>query len=48
MTTEKFNHLVDLAFIAIRRTYGYTDESDEIVDLLCDMANVAEDEMTEK
>lgn len=48
MTTEKFNHLVDLAYKAVRKTYGYTEESDEIIDLLCDMADVAEDKMTEK
>ena len=29
---------------AIRKTYGYTKESDRLVDLVIDMANIADDE----
>lgn len=43
MNKEKFNQCIDKIYQAVRKTYGYDDASDELIDLLCEMADVLED-----
>lgn len=43
MNKEKFNHCIDKIYQAVRKTYGYDDFSDELIDLIYEMAEVLED-----
>lgn len=43
MNKAKFNECIDKVYKAVRKVYGYTDEGDEIIDLVYEMADVLED-----
>ena len=43
MSKEQFNQCIDKIYKAIRKTYGYEEEGEELVDLVCEMADVLED-----
>ena len=47
MTKDEFNHKIDRIYKAVRKAEGYTEESEELIDFLCDVANVSEGIMTE-
>lgn len=48
MNKEDFNKAMDKIYFAIRQVEGYTDEGDSLVDLVCEMADVYEDKITEE
>lgn len=48
MNKEEFNKAIDKIYFAIRQVEGYTDEGDSLVDLICEMADVCEDKITEE
>lgn len=48
MNKEQFNKCIDKIYQAIRKTYGYDDDSDELIDLICEMADVLEDKFEDQ
>ena len=48
MTKGEFATAIDKIYFAIRQVEGYTDEGDNLVDLVCEMADVCEDKITEE
>lgn len=48
MSKEDFNNKINKIYEAIRKAYGYSDEADEIVDLVYEMADVLEDKIVEE
>ena len=42
-----FENSIDKIYQAIRKTYGYDDEADELVDLVVEMAGISEEKIVE-
>lgn len=42
---SKFYQQIDLIYQAVRKTYGYGDEADELIDLLGEMAELLDNKL---
>lgn len=47
MTKAEFNNNMNKIYEAIRKTYGYSDEADELVDFIIDATDAAADEVVD-
>lgn len=47
MSKEEYETKIDALYNAVRKAYGYSDYSDELVDFVIDLANAGKEDLVE-